>query len=158
PLAQRAGVNVVAFSTAEQLADGSTFLLGFLARQNVDRITSFAHERGAARFAALAPSTPYGEVVVAAFRDAVLASGATLDQVEYYDPAAHDLRGVVRRLTNAEARQAALARERKQLEAQGDEASQLALRRLAGRTSTGDAGFDAVLIPEGGAKLKAVAS
>src|SRR6185312_11724625 len=39
PLAERARVNMVAFSTAEQLADAHTFLLGFLARQNVERIT-----------------------------------------------------------------------------------------------------------------------
>jgi branched-chain amino acid transport system substrate-binding protein len=158
PLAQQAHVNVVAFSTAEQLAGNGTYLLGFLARQNIQRIADFAERQGATRFAVLAPSTPYGELVAGAMRDAVTAAGGNLDQVEFYDPATNDLRPVVRRLASFDARQAALAKEKKQLEAANDEASKLALKRLEGRDTTGDPGFDAILLPDSGAKLKAVAS
>ena len=158
PLAKQANVSMVAFSTAEQLAGDGTYLLSFLARQNVERIVAFAHERGASRFAALAPSTPYGELVVADLRAATSAIGASFDHVEMYDPAANDLRPVVRRLAQFDARSAALAHQRAQLEAAGDEASKLALRRLAGHDTFGDPDFDAVLLPDGGPKLKAVAS
>jgi branched-chain amino acid transport system substrate-binding protein len=158
PLAKQANVNMIAFSTAEQLAGDGTYLLSFLARQNVERIVAFAHARGAARFAVLAPSTPYGELVIGDLRSAVATIGASLGHVETYDPAATDLRPVVRRLADFDERSAALARERRQLETAGDEASRLALRRLAGRDTFGDPDFDAVLLPDGGAKLKAVAS
>jgi len=158
PLARDAKVNIVAFSTAEQLAGDGTYLIGFLAKQNIERIAAFAHDRGATKFAALAPSTAYGELVVADLRAAAAATGGELQQVEYYDPAANDLRPVVKRLANFDSRAAALARERKQLEAASDEASKLALKRLAGRDTSGDTAFDAILLPDGGAKLKAVAS
>lgn len=158
PLAHQANVNMVAFSTAEQLAGDGTFLLSFLPRQNVERITKFAHDRGAARFAALAPSNAYGELVVAELRAAAAANGVSVDRVESYDPTARDLRPVVRRLASFDERGAALARQRRQLEAAGDEASKLALRRLAGRDTYGDPDFDAVLLPDGGSKVKAVAS
>ena len=158
PLARQAGISMVAFSTAEQLAGDGTFLLSFPPRQSVNRIVAFAHERGATRFAALAPSTPYGQLVVDALRAAAASVGASVVQSETYDPAATDLRPVVRRLANFDDRRAALARERQQLQAAGDEASRQALQRLAGRETSGEVNFDAVLLPDGGGKLKAVAS
>jgi len=158
PLAHQAGVSIVAFSTADQLAGDGTFLLSFPPRQSVNRIVAYAHERGATRFAALAPGTPYGQLVVDALRNAATAVGATVVQAETYDPSATDFRPVVRRLASFDERRVALGRTRQQLQAAGDEASRQALQRLAGRETAGDLAFDAVLLPDGGAQLKAVAS
>jgi ABC-type branched-subunit amino acid transport system substrate-binding protein len=158
PLAQQARINVVAFSTSDQMAGDGVYLLSFLAHQNVQRITGYAHAQGADRFAVLAPSTSYGELVAREAHDAVTAFGGSLDHVEYYDPAATDLRPVVKRLAGFDSRTAALAKEKKQLETATDEASKLALQRLSGRETAGDVDFDAVLIPESGARLKAAAS
>jgi branched-chain amino acid transport system substrate-binding protein len=158
PVARQAGVNMIAFSTSNQLAGDGTFLLSFPPRQSVDRIVAYAHERGATRFAALAPATPYGQLVVDALRAAASSVGAALVQSETYDPASTDFRPVVRRLASFDERRAALARERQQLQAAGDEASRQALQRLAGRDTASEADFDAVLLPDGGATLKAVAS
>ena len=158
PLAQQARINIVAFSTSDQLAGDGVYLLSFLAHQNVQRITGYAHAQGANRFAVLAPSTSYGELVAREAQDAVTAFGGSLDHVEYYDPAATDLRPVVKRLAGFDARTAALAKEKKQLGSATDEASKLALQRLSGRETAGEVDFDAVLIPESGARLKAVAS
>jgi len=158
PLARQAGISMVAFSTADQLAGDGTFLLSFPPRQSVDRIVAYAHERGATRFAALAPNTPYGQLVVNALHEATAAVGASVVDAETYDPAANDFRPVVRRLANFDERRAALGRERQQLQAAGDEASRQALQRLAGRETSSELGFDAVLLPDGGGKLKAVAS
>jgi ABC-type branched-subunit amino acid transport system substrate-binding protein len=158
PLAQQAHINVVAFSTADQLAGDGVYLLSFLAHQNIQRITSFAHAQGATRFAVLAPSTSYGQLITREAQNAVVALGGSIDHVEYYEPTATDLRPVVRRLASYDSRGAALAKEKKQLEAATDEASKLALQRLSGHDTAGDAGFDAVVLPESGARLKAVAS
>jgi branched-chain amino acid transport system substrate-binding protein len=158
PLAHQAGISVVAFSTADQLAGDGTFLLSFPPRQSVDRIVAFAHERGAARFAALAPATPYGQLVVDVLRAAATSVGASVVATETYDPSATDFRPVVRRLAAFDERKAALARTRQQLETTGDEASRQALQRLAGHETAGDLPFDAVLLPDGGGQLKAVAS
>ena len=158
PVARQANVNIVAFSTAGQLAGDGTFLLSFPPRQSVDRVTAFAHEQGATRFAALAPNTPYGQLVVGELREATTAVGASLVQAEFYEPGATDFRPVVRRLASFDQRKAALARERQQLQTAGDEASRQALQRLAARETSGDTGFDAVLMPDGDGQLKAVAS
>jgi branched-chain amino acid transport system substrate-binding protein len=158
PVARQANVNIIAFSTAGQLAGDGTFLLSFPPRQSVERVTAFAHEHGATRFAALAPNTPYGQLVVGELRDATAAVGASLVQAEFYEPGATDLRPVVRRLASFDERKAALARERQKLQTAGDEASRQALQRLAARETSGDTAFDAVLLPDGGGQLKAVAS
>jgi ABC-type branched-subunit amino acid transport system substrate-binding protein len=158
PVAQSAGVNVIAFSTSIQLAGNGTYLLSFLPRQEVRRVVDLAHAKGATRFAALAPSTPYGQLVVEELRAAATADGGELTKVQYYDPAATDLTAAARALANFDARRAALEAQRKQLAAAGDDASRQALQRLANRETAGDVPFDAVMIPEGGTKLKAVAS
>jgi ABC-type branched-subunit amino acid transport system substrate-binding protein len=100
PIARQANVAVVAFSTATQLAGDGTFLMGFLPRQDITRVTSFAHDRGAHSFAALAPSTPYGQLAVSTFKDAVAAGGGTIADVQFYDPGASDLSGVIKTLAH----------------------------------------------------------
>lgn len=121
PVAQAANVPMLAFSTATQLAGDGTYLMGFLPRQEIERVAAFAHSRGLGRFAVLAPRNPYGEVAAEAMRGAVQREGAALTQVEYYEP---------------------------RVASQGP-----AIRRLAAAA----AGFDALLLPEGGAALKSLA-
>jgi branched-chain amino acid transport system substrate-binding protein len=91
PAARTGGVAVLAFSTSTQLAGDGTYLLGFLPRQEVERVVSFAHARGLGRFAVLAPRSAYGEVAVGALRDAVAVDGASLGKVAFYPPAATDV-------------------------------------------------------------------
>lgn len=97
PLAQAAHIPIVAFSTATQLAGNGTYLLSFLPGEEVARITAYAHAQGRNRFAVLAPSTPYGDVVVDAFRRTVASSGATLAHEDQYDPSITDFGPEVRR-------------------------------------------------------------
>jgi branched-chain amino acid transport system substrate-binding protein len=141
PIARQAHVNLVAFSTNDQLADDATFLLSVLPRQTVQRVVAFAHERGVSRYAALAPSTPYGELVVAELRAAAAANGGSVERVQFYDPAANDLRPAVRDIVGSEPRRTV----RNQPPA-------------AAPTAPAAADLDAILLPDGGAKLKAVAS
>ena len=76
PVARDAKINVIAFSTATQLAGGNVFLMGFLPRQEVAREVAFARESGLSRFAALAPNTQYGRLMADALREAASAGGA----------------------------------------------------------------------------------
>src|SRR5207248_5792980 len=91
PVAAEAKVNVIAFSTATQLAGGNVFLMGFLPRQEVVREVSFARQSGLGRFAALAPNTEYGRLMADALREAASQGGATVVKVEYLDPRAADV-------------------------------------------------------------------
>jgi branched-chain amino acid transport system substrate-binding protein len=120
-VAREADVPVLAFSTSTTLAGDGTYLMGFLPREEIERVTAFAHAKGVGRFAALAPRTPYGEIAVEALRAAAQKNGASLARVEYYDPATQDLTALVKRF-------AAVSRD-----------------------------FDALLLPEGGGRLRTLA-
>jgi len=94
PVAGEAKINVIAFSTATQLAGDNVFLMGFLPRQEVVREVSFARESGVSRFAALAPNTEYGRVMTDALREAAAQAGVA--EVAR-PPAARDAAAVLRR-------------------------------------------------------------
>ena len=149
PVARAAGVPVVAFSTATQLAGDGTYLMGFLPSQEIERVVGFAHSKGVSRFATIAPNTPYGDVAVDAMRAAVQANSDTLERVERYDPNVQDLTPSVQHLVGATmdpaVRQKLLS---KQSAAGKDAAAQLPDIVIP---------FDAILIPEGGTRLKSVA-
>src|SRR5437763_11027450 len=98
PVAGQANVNVIAFSTATQLAGGNVFLMGFLPRQEVVREVSFARERGAARLPVLAPNSEYGRLMTDALREAVGPAGGTVVRTEFLDPRAADAAAAIRRL------------------------------------------------------------
>jgi len=134
PIARDAHVNVIAFSTVTQLAGGNTFLMGFLPRQEVVREVGQARERGLTRFAVLAPNSPYGHLMADALHDVASTSGAVVARVEFYDPRSGDTAPAVQRLIPGGA--------------------------AAGATEAAApsaASFDALLLPEGGTRLKEVA-
>jgi branched-chain amino acid transport system substrate-binding protein len=137
PLARDAHVNVIAFSTNAGLAGGNVYLIGFLPRQEVVREVGFARERGLDRFAALAPSTEYGRLMTDALREVVSASGGTVTKVERYDPRADDTMGAIQHLFPGAAGAAAVG--------------------PASNAATPAPAFDALLLPEGGPRLKQLA-
>lgn len=157
PLARAGNVPIVAFSTDRSVAGGGVFLMGFTPDQQVERVVAYAARQGLTRFAALAPATPYGTAVVDALNRAAALHGGDVVQVERYDPEVGDVSETVRRLADYERRRAALERQRGLLAARGDDVSKTALRRLERLDTIGDLGFDAVMLPEGGNRLRAVA-
>jgi ABC-type branched-subunit amino acid transport system substrate-binding protein len=121
PVAETGHVPIIAFSTDATLAGEGTYLMGFLPSEEVVRVTSYAHAQGHNRFAVLAPSTPYGQVIAEAVRSAVEANGAVLSRVEFYDPGVNGMAAAV--------------------------------RRFAGQ----GVDYDALFLPEGGARIKSLA-
>lgn len=96
PLAQAAGINVLAFSNVAKIAGGNVFIMGFLPQQEAKRIAQYAGSTGLAQLAVLAPSNDYGELTADAFKSAGEASGATVAPVEYYAANLSDLHAVVK--------------------------------------------------------------
>ncbi len=133
PLARDANVNVIAYSTATQLAGGNVFLMGFLPRQEVLREVAFARDRGLSRFAALVSNDQYGRLMADTLRDAAGSGGGTVTKVEFYDPRSPD--AAVQRLVAAA--KAGEAFDALLLPAGGDQLKQIA-RQL--RQSGADAG------------------
>jgi ABC-type branched-subunit amino acid transport system substrate-binding protein len=136
PITQEAHVNVIAFSTVTNLAGGNIYLMGFLPRQEVVREVGYARERGLARFAALAPNSPYGHLMADALRETASGSGGSVTKVEFFDPRAGDVSPAIQHLLPG-----------------GGAGS--AEPSPASPTATP---FDALLLPEGGSSLKQIAS
>src|SRR5204862_93633 len=86
PVAGEAKINVIAFSTATQLAGDNVFLMGFLPRQEVVREAAFARESGLSRFAVLAPNSEYGRLMTDALRETAGQAGATVVKAATFDP------------------------------------------------------------------------
>ena len=135
PVAQEAHINVIAFSTVTSLAGGNIYLMGFLPRQEVVREVGYARERGLARFAALAPNSPYGHLMADALREAASGSGGSVTKVEFFDPRAGDVSPAIQRL----------------LPGGGAEG-----HAEPPGVSPPAASFDALLLPEGGTRLKQI--
>ena len=141
PLARDAHLDVIAFSTVTNLAGGNVFLMGFLPRQEVVREVGYARQHGIDRFAALAPNSPYGHLMADALQEAASASGGRVTKVEFYDPGAADSSPAIQRLMPGGGMPGGAGR--------GD-AAPVSVAPLA-------PSFDALLLPEGGARLKRIA-
>jgi hypothetical protein len=70
-LTRARGVSVIAFSTDSSVAGRGVYLLSFLPESDVNRIVEYAASTGKRSFAALLPENAYGNVVEAAFKQAV---------------------------------------------------------------------------------------
>jgi ABC-type branched-subunit amino acid transport system substrate-binding protein len=70
-LARAKGVSVIAFSTDSSVAGRGVYLLSFLPESDVNRIIDYSASIGKRSFAAMVPDNAYGNVVEAAFKQAV---------------------------------------------------------------------------------------
>ncbi len=113
---------------------------------------------GPVRIAALAPDDAYGATAMNALRRTVVAAGGELGQTLFYPPNQADPSGVVRQIAAYDARKAALERERARLQQQNDAQSKQSLQRLSTLDTLGGPPFDAILIADGGDRLRSVAS
>ena len=77
-LARARGISVIAFSTDSSVAGRGVYLLSFLPESDVNRIVEYSASLGKRSFAALLPENAYGNVVEAAFKQAVSRRGGRL--------------------------------------------------------------------------------
>ena len=83
-LARGRGVSVIAFSTDSSVAGHGVYLLSFLPESDVNRIVEYSASIGKRSFAALLPENAYGNVVEAAFKQAVGRKGGRIVAFEKY--------------------------------------------------------------------------
>src|SRR6201996_7052305 len=83
-LARARNVSVIAFSTDSSIAGRGVYLLSFLPESDVNRIVEYAASIGKKSFAALLPDNAYGNVVEAAFKQAVGRRGGRVAAFEKY--------------------------------------------------------------------------
>src|SRR6202051_5155725 len=97
-LTRARGVSVIAFSTDSSVAGRGVYLLSFLPESDVNRIVEYAASTGKRSFAALLPENAYGNVVEAAFKQAVGRGGGRVAAFEKYGA---DRAGPVRNVAQA---------------------------------------------------------
>src|SRR6266404_9919649 len=83
-LTRARGVSVIAFSTDSSVAGRGVYLLSFLPESDVNRIVDYSASIGKQSFAALLPDNAYGNVVEAAFKQAVGRKGGRIVAFEKY--------------------------------------------------------------------------
>lgn len=161
PLAAGRGVNVITFSTDTAVAGDGVYVMGLTVGQQVRRVMNFAYRQGRQAFAVLAPQSPYGDAAVENVRIVTQELGLTLERTMRYPaqlaPGAPELHDIAKALGDYAARQRALDREIRLAKEKDDPASQAYVRRLEKLDTFGDVPFDALIIPEGGARLKEIA-
>lgn len=151
------GVTVVAFSTDRAVASEGVYLLGHTPRAQIRRVFAHAAANGHRRIALLAPETRYGTAVADAASAAAALTGTALTRVRTYAPDATDAATVVRDLAEYDRRAQALKDERRTLARQNDAAARRRLKRLETLGTLGELPFDALLLADGGARLRQVA-
>lgn len=156
-VAREREINVVAFSTDRSIAGNGIYLMSFMSAQQVDRVVAYATSQGLRRFASLAPATPYGDEVVNTLAQAAVRGGGEVVQVERYAPEDTEVMEPARRLAAYDARAAALKERRAELALSEEPADADELARLKKMETLGEVDFEAVLLPEGGARLRRIA-
>jgi ABC-type branched-subunit amino acid transport system substrate-binding protein len=110
------------------------------------------------RIAGLAPDDPYGAATLEALRAAALEGGGALGETLFYPPGGVDPSPVVRRISAYDQRAAGLEAERARLAQSEDPEAEQALRALETRDTVGGPPFEAILLADGGDRLRSVAS
>ena len=150
-------VTVVAFSTDRAAASEGIYLLGHTPRAQIRRILAYTAAMGHEEIALLVPDTRYGAAVRSEAWEAAAAMGLSLVRVRTYAPDASDAADVVRELAEYDRRAQALRDERAALVRQNDAAARRRLKRLETLDTLGALPFDAVLLADGGVRLRQVA-
>jgi ABC-type branched-subunit amino acid transport system substrate-binding protein len=83
-VARARNIPMIAFSTDSSVAGHGVYLLSFLPESDVNRIVEYSASIGKRSFAALLPSNAYGNVVEAAFKQAVPRRGGRVVAFEKY--------------------------------------------------------------------------
>ena len=107
------------------------------------------------------PDNSTGGAVAKAAVKSAQKNGVEVKVIGFYTPGSSDFSEIVKQMTNYEKRHARVVNIKNKLEAliaNGDEKAEKALKKISTREGLGDVGFDAVIIPETGAKLTSAIS
>ena len=129
---------MIGFSTDTSVAGNGVYLLSFPPEAEVKRVTQYAAQNGATKFAFLGPDSVYGRRVLGAYRQQVGDLGSLMNGVEVY--AGKDI-------TAMQEPAGKLAKLYTDLEA----------KNIEDGNPNGEAAYHAVMLPEGGTALRSLA-
>lgn len=158
PAARAAAVPVVAFSSDRRVAADGVYVFGLAPEDQIDQVVAYALGQGRARFAALAPDTDTGRIMVRAFAASVTLRGGLMAQPGYYDPAALDQSDAARDFADFATRGAAPALQHAAIEGRDDDLAAAARARLDQAAGLTELGYDAALLPDAGQGVRSMAA
>lgn len=154
-------IPVVTFSTNTDALRPGIFSLGLLVNEQVDRIMTYAVDRGRTKFALLVPDNGTGISVARAAIISAQKNEAAITGIAFYPPDTSDFSEALKGLTDYDKRSERVNKIRNNLMAKasaGNDAAAKILARLKKIDTLGDVDFDAIIIPEHGTKLKSAAA
>jgi len=158
PAAWTAKIPVVAFSSDREVAGDDVYVIGFTPATEVKRVISYAQSQGLRRIAALAPNNEYGQRVVTALEQAVVADGGVVAAKAFYDPRIADFDAAIRQIAGPEGAARAAAAAAAAEAGGGVEDGATAVETAPDAAPGPDLPFDAVVIADGGKRLQAMAA
>ena len=156
--ARAANIPIIAFSNDYSLAGNGVFVFGFMPEAQVNKIVEYALSRGITRYAVFAPNNKYGENIARALRALEGRLDIEISKIQYYNPYAKDFSADVKSLGNYDQRRKALLDYKADLENEGSELAKKSLKRLVGVQTMGSLPFEALLVVDGGNRLKSIAA
>jgi len=159
PIARAAGLNMISFSTDQDVAGDGVYLLSFRPEEQVGRIIKYASKQRYERFAALIPDTLYGGRIMTVLEPLVATGFNELVALETYPNEPSMLDEPVKRLANYDYRRQEFLEEMRFLRSMGtnDDMSLEFINDIKNLETLGDVDFDAILLPEGGSLLGSLA-
>ncbi len=103
PAARDRGVLMLAFSTDKNVAGDGVYLLGFLPEGDTTRVVDYALGHGHHKFAALIPSTAFGDVTLDALKGALPADKGELGEVKRFPATVDGIVGPAGTIAKADA-------------------------------------------------------
>ena len=155
---QAANVPILAFSNNQSVAGNGVFIFGFRPEEQVERVVAHATSQGIKRFGVLAPKNTYGISIVKSLHKTANNLGSFVVSTHLYDQFVEDFSDIIKELANYKQRRGALLDQRKALEKEKGELAKKALKRLQGVQTIGKLPFEALLVADGGNRLKAIAA
>jgi outer membrane PBP1 activator LpoA protein len=151
-VARGRGVNLITFSNDSGVAGPGIFVFGLPPGETIEAVVRYAHDKGAATYAALLPDDAYGQRLSAALQRTVEADGDTMVRNDTYPAGTSDFTTIVRRTAEFDQRQA----HEKVEENAGRTNDQ---RRRAAKLETDkDVDYQALVVGESGQRLKNMAA
>ena len=148
-----AGLNMLAFSNNRDVSQPGVYLSGLSPEAQIERVVSFAGNRGLRRLGALVPPGAFGARVTDALQRAAAASGMEVSRIREFGVTPDEIAQSIRTISDYDDRGAALLKQREELEGREDEGSRRALERLEILETIGPVPFDALLVAASGDNL-----
>ena len=163
-IANNTNVSILSFSNNRGVSTSKVFTMGLWPGEEVNRIIKYAMTKGNKKFALLAPKNQYGFIIKDEMEKTLKGAGLEIYNVAFFNPLETDFGPkswtgeIVKALTAFNLRKDRLAEQKSVLKDRGDEKAKARLKRLNNMQTYGDLPFDALLVPAGGERLRALAA